>query len=318
MLSIIISETGLRTPELKMQCLLLLAISSAGMLANAAEGDLASSGCKAGADADASFIQQTQAALGELTAANLALQQAVDAKDYAAAASEQAKQATLESQLEALKTAHAAACGSDSLVPAVVMEPVANRAWRARLDALVAPLDVAVNRSLGVVQQGLALAASKGYMSATFTLPDPGFVPNRYGGLSGGRSTEDEALGDYYTVEIGDAQYQTTCQILFGENIDVAAARRFYERVNTIPASLNDVVGGMSSEARVICTPEEAFAYAATFTTGAPSAFDDMLRIATVWTGPRCLGGGASGPVIYTQCVNFVYTMAVQNNRILV
>ena len=65
---------------MKMQCLLLLVISSAGRLANAAEGEKASIGCKAGADADASFIQQTQAALGKLTSANLALQQAIDAK----------------------------------------------------------------------------------------------------------------------------------------------------------------------------------------------------------------------------------------------
>jgi hypothetical protein len=171
------------------------------------------------------------------------------------------------------------------------MEPVANRAWRARLDALVAPLDAAVNRSLGVVQQGLALAASKGYMSVTFTLPNSGSVRRQ--------STGNEDLGYYYTVEIGDSQFDTTCHILFGENIDMADARHFYERVNTIVYSNSGVYSGTPPPPpRVTCTPEVAFAYAATFT-GVPSAFDDMLRAATVRRDPGACNGALRTAQIY-------------------
>jgi hypothetical protein len=121
-------------------------------------------GC-ATADDDSDFFSKLRVLREELTTVQAAMKQAVQDKNYTAAAEHQVKEAELTTSLAELKRSRRETCGGAGLPSSSdSMQVVAMRVWQERLDMLLGPLDSAINTTLAILQQGLVLAAAEGSM----------------------------------------------------------------------------------------------------------------------------------------------------------
>jgi hypothetical protein len=122
------------------------------------------SNCDDSGDATREFLSRMQAVQDQLTSTREAMEQAVEAKRFAEAAEHQARELELTTQRDELRQARVALCGAaNRLEPAGNMEAVVARAWQARLDELMEPLEPAINTTLAIVQQSLRHAAAAGH-----------------------------------------------------------------------------------------------------------------------------------------------------------
>ena len=133
------------------------------------------SGAESCRSSDTESIAKVQDILEELTLTRLALKQAVKENNYVAAAEHQAKEAGLTATLTKTRTARAARaaeCASGGFpLSATDMEVVAMAAWEEEVNALLLPLESAINTTLAILQHGLSLAAPEGYMVISIRPP---------------------------------------------------------------------------------------------------------------------------------------------------
>jgi hypothetical protein len=227
--------------------------------------------CGSATNGSNEFLGKIQTLREELTATKAALKQAVDAKNYAAAAGHQAKEAELTASLAELKKARAAACGTDGLPqPADDMRAVAMRAWGERATALLAPLEPAINTTLAIMHQGLSLAAAEGSMKIRIVPSPPAAGP------------PPPAAVDY-SVGWG------TCQVPVGKGLTEETVAKFratklqqqhrthsqqyrqdqwtYEAQHALAPAADD------------CSEEQLQSYAATFDGDTLHAAEDLWRV---------------------------------------
>ena len=170
-------------------------------------------GCDDGTDA---FVARVQAAQQELTAAREAMEQAVTDKDFGAAAEHQARELELAAALDALKLARVSACGASQLLePAADMDATVTRAWQARLDQLLGPLEPAINTTLAIVQQSIRLAAEAG--RTRVEIGSPSNAPNAQ------KSHVPAECTSCYGVDL------TFCQVLVGPGLSEAQLNEYYQ-----------------------------------------------------------------------------------------
>lgn len=222
--------------------------------------------CGSTTDGSNEFLGKIQTLREELTATKAALKEAVDAKNYAAAAEHQAKEAQLTASLAELKKARAAACGPDGLPqPADDMRAVAMRAWEERATALLAPLEPAINTTLAIMHQGLSLAAAEGSMKIRIVPSPPTAGP------------PPPAVVDY-SVGWG------SCQVPVGKGLTEELVAKFPanfqqqqpQQAAMLWAHIGHAMGPVAVDD---CSEEQLQSYAATFDGDTLHAAEDLWRV---------------------------------------
>eukprot|EP01043_Picozoa_sp_COSAG02_P006512 COSAG02_NODE_186_length_30414_cov_24.815372_13_plen_384_part_00 len=226
--------------------------------------------CGSATDGSNELLGKIQTLREELTATKAALKEAVDAKNYAAAAEHQAKEAELTASLAELKKARAAACGPDGLPqPADDMRAVAMRAWGERATALLAPLEPAINTTLAIMHQGLTLAAAEGSMKIRIVPSSPTARP------------PPPAAVDY-------SMGWGSCQVPVGKGLTeelVAKFRaNFQQQQHQQRQNHQAVYGALTGHAIAPvavddCSEEQLQSYAATFDGDTLHAAEDLWRV---------------------------------------